>query len=201
MINKSIILRTIVACAGHYEQNLNGNHLLFVFARKGQPYQSFVAGFSARNFLHLTGVSLTQYMPKEDFYSLCINKRLTSSIFDVPSNGITEVKLRALPALMNIHQTARMVGDFDGSAAKKLYSEKLAGTQTGCLGFVEGSTQIFYPNTALLRDIRDVSHQPMSCVLAIYRKKISEDLFCEQTYLAKGISVDAISHPAVYIPQ
>ena len=65
------------------------------------------------------------------------------------------MKLSVLSQIMNIHKTAKMVGDYDNTKSV-LFTEKIVGTVTACVGFVrEGN--YYLPNTTLREDIRTIT--------------------------------------------
>ena len=86
-----------------------------------------------------------------------------------------------------------MVGDYN-SVRSMLYTEKLAGNTTACLGFVF-QDGFYIPNTALEEDIRNLSLKPIQRVLAIFRKPAKIDRYQEMCYLAKGIDINSIALP------
>lgn len=181
-MTKKEAIRTIIDCARLFHENLEGKNLLFIFGTPQNP-ECFEAVFMPRHFLHLTGVFTK--LSSSDFYDRCLRSRLSVSDFWMPKDGTAEMKLSVLPQLMRISKTAKMIGDYDSSKSL-LYTEKLAGGVSACLGFV--CDQGFYkPNTALREDIRNVSIKPQKRILAIYRKAIREPQYRELCFLQKGI--------------
>ena len=99
------------------------------------------------------------------------------------------LKLDVLPQLMCIHITARMVGDYDHSKSL-LITDKIAGTVTAAMGFKE-SKGIYLPNTALKKDVRDITTQATRRrVIAILTKPRGDKLYKHLTYIAKGTFID-----------
>lgn len=180
-MTKKEAIRIIVECARLYHENLEGKNLLFIFGAPQNP-ECFETVFMPRHFLHLTGVYTK--LSSSDFYDRCLKSRLSVSDFMMPNDGTVEMKLAVLPQLMRISKTAKMIGDYDSSKSL-LYTEKLAGGVSACMGFV--FDQGFYkPNTALREDIRNVSIKPQKRILAIYRKAIREAQYKELCFLQKG---------------
>ena len=180
-------------CAEQYRTNLANNSLLFVFNDAG-VVQSLEVTCLPRNYQHLTGIVLTDNKIKSvDFYEMCIDKRLSPSAFELSENGTTQMKLSVLSQAMNIHKTAKMIGDYSYTKSM-LVTEKIAGTVTACMGFVreQGKRNFYVPNTVLREDIRNVVDKPPKKVLAIFRKPIKENIYKECTYLAKGVSLETI---------
>ena len=181
-MTKKEAIRIIIDCARLYHENLEGKNLLFIFGAPQNP-ECFEAVFIPRHFLHLTGVFTK--LRSSDFYDRCLKSRLSDSDFAMPNDGTVEMKLTVLPQLMRLSKTAKMIGDYDSSKSL-LYTEKLAGGVSACMGFV--SEQGFYkPNTALREDIRNISIKPQKRILAIYRKVIREPQYKERCFLQKGL--------------
>jgi len=184
--------KIILECAGQYKINLANRSLLFVFNNAG-VIQSFEVVCMPRNYLHLTGVVLTNNYRSIDFYEMCIDKRLSPLAYEFSKDGTTQMKLSVLSQVMNIHKTAKMVGDYTHTKSM-LVTEKLAGTVTACLGFIRerGKRNSYVPNTVLREDIRNVVDKPPKKVLAIFRKHKNERIYRECTYLAKDVSLETI---------
>ena len=191
-MKKDAAIKIITDCAKQYHANLEGRNLLFVFGSSQKP-STLETVFLPRNFLHLTGVEVDEnsFTGSSDFYEKCLKGQLSPSDFSLANNGTTEMKLSILPQLMNIHRFAKMVGDYSFTKSM-LYTEKLAGNITACLGFVRDDTY-YIPNTAIKEDIREVTRRPQQRVLLIYKKLIHEAQYSELCYVAKGIDVEQIT--------
>ena len=111
----------------------------------------------------------------------------------MPKDGITETKLSILPQLMQLHRCAKMIGDYDNTRPL-LYTEKLAGNISACLGFTR-EKDYYIPNTALREDIRDISVHPTKRVLAIFKKDVTEELYTTLCYTAKKLDISSIKLP------
>ena len=191
-MKKEEAVKIIVDCAKQYRGNLENQNLLFIFGSPQKP-ESLEAAFLPRHFLHLTGVIPNAGISSTDFYDRCLKGQLKISDFSIPKDGTVEMKLAVLPQLMNLYKTAKMIGDYD-FAKSLLYTEKLAGNVTACMGFVrEGN--YYFPNTALKEDIRDVSKHPQKRVLVIYRKTMKEKTYDQPCYTAKGIDATSLILP------
>lgn len=191
-MRKDDAIKVIVMCAKEYSANLAGQNLLIIFG--GEIVEYFEAVFLPQNFMHLTGViPLDKSLSSVAFYNACIGGKLTPSLFEMNRDGTTRMKLSVLPQIMNIHKTARMVGDFSQNKIR-LNTEKVAVNVHGCMGFVTAKQhQGFYvSNTVLREDIRDVVEKPTRRVLAIFRKQKDLQMYTECTYLAKGVSLASL---------
>jgi len=179
-------VKVIHDCAVQYAKNLAGKNVLFVTTHGG-VFFSYETLFMPQNYLHLTGA--ISRISGELFYQAALNNRLSASDISLSSDGKTEQKLDVLPQLMNIHKSARMVGDYDHSRPL-LVAEKYAGTVTMALGFV-CVNDLYIPNTALKIDIRKITTQATRHrVVAIFVKVRNEALYKQLTYLAKGMTID-----------
>lgn len=192
-MDKQTAVKIITECAKEYHTYLENKNLAFVF---GSPPKAefFEASFLPRNFLHLTGVTMTNKVSgSSDFYKKALKGRLSPNDFSVCNNGTTDIKLMVLPKLVKIHSNAKMIGDYNSSKSV-LYTEKLAGNITACLGFVRDGNY-YIPNTALKEDIRDITAKPQQRVLAIFKKPIKQPLYNELCYIAKGVVLEEVNMP------
>jgi len=177
-------LRIIHSSAKSYNENLVNRNVLFISLNNGKA-ELFEASFLPRNFLHLTGVCTE--LNSTAFYSMARRDRLSSKHIDFASDGTTEKKLDVLKALMNIHITARMLGDYDYSQ-RFLVTDKLAGTVTSAMGFRKDG-EYYVPNTSLKTDVRVVSKRPVQRIVATFIKRFDDEIYSDLMYLAKDISL------------
>ena len=182
-------LKIILDCAKKYNTNLNNKSLLFIACNKERGVYSFEARFTSSNFVHLTGIKHVQEITGEkispsDFLERCINNKLSIKHFDLAEDGTTQLKLEVLPKLMNPNLPAKMLGKFDDNKTK-LYTENIAGSTYGCMGFVKDKKDYYnYPNTVLNDDIR----KNVVCadrILITYRKNITDEYYSEIVYKTK----------------
>jgi len=178
-------LRIIHNSAVDYKGNLVNRNVMFITVNFSKP-EIFETSFLPRNFLHLTGVRTK--LNSTTFYSLALRDRLSEKDIDFTDDGTTAKKLDVLRSLMNIHKTARMVGDYDHSQ-RLLVTDKLAGTITSAMGFRKDG-DYYMPNTALKTDVRIISKKPVQRIAATFLKSIQDDKYNELTYLAKGFKIE-----------
>lgn len=205
-IPKKEAVKIITQCAQQYQEHLeNKTILLFCQDKVIQYNYCLELHFYDRNFLHLTGVKLREHFynnsqsdsPAVFFYKKCLNHKLGLGDFDYAEDGTTILKLEVLPRLISPNLSAKMVGN-SLSDRPKLFTEKLAGGTTGCLGFVvDSSLNVFVPNTSLNEDIRKCV-KSSDRVLAVFRKNKDEEKYSEITYLAKKINWSQIKFPREY---
>ena len=149
--------------------------------------------FLPRNFLHLTGLTYINPKNSSDFYRKCLSNNLSEDDFTFKEDGTTDLKLKALPQIVNFFQMSKMTTLYTNTQPR-LYTERLAGNVTACVGFIVDDNNGYYvPNTCLLQDIRTLG-APTNQILAILSKPASKEysLYSTIEYQAKGISVDSI---------
>lgn len=192
-MRKEELLSEVVKCAELYDKKLKDKSLMFVFQKRADNKLSCIEScFKAHNYLHLTGVSYNGKSAVQ-FYKECINHKLRLVDIDFKTDGTTEQKVKVLRNVVMIERTSRMIGDYLGAGKISLYTEKLAGNTTGCLGFVRKKGQVEYiPNTALNQDIRDITHSPQDPVKAIFKKYIRDDKYNQICYTAKKFDVSVL---------
>jgi hypothetical protein len=190
LVNKNAAIRIITSCAKQYCENLANRNILFAFS-ENKTLRCFEALALPRHYLHLTGVDVTaKNLRSSDFYKQCLTGQLPPSIFELKKDGTTEMKLSVLHQAMNIHKTAKMIGDFNWSKSE-LITDKIVGTVTACVGFQRDNDSGFYvPNTVLRQDIRNVVDNTAKRVLAIYRKDVMDKRYSLCTYQAKDVSLE-----------
>lgn len=186
---KAQAISVIVDCARKYHDELENRSLLFVCLNKHKKVVCFEFFFFARNFRHLTGVDINTLDSDElasstNFYEKCLSRKLSPDDFEFRADGTTFLKLQVLPKIISKNLSAKMIGDFI-SNKPKLYTEKLAGGQTGCMGFRrDADTGKHIPDTVLNEDIRNLVAERVR-VIAVYRKRQEEKQYSELTYVAK----------------
>ena len=183
---KEEALKIIYACAKLYRENLSNKCVLFV-AAEGKSVITFESLFLPQNFKHLTGVR--SKLSGADFFGLVIRNKLSPSEIELADDGTTDLKLDVLQQLMNIHKTARMVGDYDQSRSLFI-ADKIAGTVTAAMGFVH-SMNYYLPKSALKTDVRDITLKTTHRrIIAIFVKNRNDDIYNELSYLANGVWLD-----------
>ena len=198
-MTKEDALAVILKCAKAYNENLNNNKLLFVAFNKKKGVYTYEVTFDAGNFLHLTGVKNVREKTGEkiapnDFFERCLKNKVSIKNFELSGDGTTQLKLSVLPELMCLNLSAKMIGDYGGGNIR-LYTEKVAGSVCGCIGFVNNvHNHCNYPNTVLNRDIREVTGTA-DRILITYRKKASDSEYSEIVYKTKGYDFSALEVP------
>jgi len=168
-------------------RNLAHKSVLFVTDSQDNS-SGFEALFMPNNFKHLTGVAKDNINPVV-FYNRAIGRKLSTRDITFDERGFADMKLDVLQSLMNIHKTARMVGEFDG-LSERIVADKFAGTTVSAMGF-NLVNSLYVPVTALRESVSNVTGKASrSRVVAIFVKSKADILYKHITYIARGISID-----------
>lgn len=208
-MDKKEALRILFETAKSYKENLCDKNLLFVTINKHNKVEIIETVFKKSNFLHLTGIQVYEntnitdidilqqkeiYSKANKFFDKCISKRLSEKDFEFSEDGKTILKLEVLPLIVTKNLSAKMFGLYNNSKPA-LYTERLIGGVSACLGFVKIKNNNYYvPNTLLNQDIRTIT-TGYNRVVAVYRKHIKEHSYSELVYLAKKVTLDNYKFP------
>lgn len=194
-MNQERAFQILSYCAEKYNSELSNRNLLFVYGSPKQP-KYFESTFLPRNFLHLTGIKFlkTSKPASSTFLSMLLDRKISSRDIMLDSKGIVNRKLIVLPQLMNIYNSAKMVGEYNYSKPL-LCTDTLVGSVKSCMGFVVDNTGFFVPNTTLQIDLRNITKKPQQRVLAVFRKDLNCEKYEEVTYTANGVALENINFP------
>ncbi len=191
-------INIITNAAKDYKQILSNQNFIFIFKnRNDNSIDYFEAVFLDRNFQHLTGIDFTDTNGKIlhkslYFYKKCLNGKIKENEISYKADGTTELKLKALPLIINFLNSSKMTATYN-SFKPKLSVDRLVGTTNFCIGFTKDK-DFFVPSSCLLEDIRnlsDVTHQ----ILAIYSKSSNnkKTVYNNLRYIAKGITIEKLN--------
>lgn len=186
-MTKSEAISIISNCADTYKKYLDGKQVAFVYRNENNYSNYTEVKFRSHNFLHFTGVKLRNGLTANDFYRYALNHRLSENDFSFKDTYTTELKLKVLATIMNIDTRARMIGNYIGPHIE-LYTEKVTGTTTACLGLIE-KDNYYIPNSVLSEDIRSITPKPPGKIFAIFKKPIKSPLYTQLTYKSKNITI------------
>lgn len=204
---KQTAITIVTSCAKQYENELNNRCLLLFCIDKHKKLYTVEVTFRSHHFLHLTGLKLVNRFKNEpdsteftakDFYSRCLNQKLSLNDFDFSEDETTFKKLDILPYIICKNLHANSIGDFHGQRPK-LMTDKIIGSIKACVGFVKDSGE-YVPNTVVQEDIRNITKNPLR-IVAVFRKNISDTSYEEITYIGKKVDWDSISFPDKYMKQ
>lgn len=180
--NKRDALQIIVSAAKEFEIKLKDKHFLIVYQENGKA-KTVCVGFRDMNFLHMTGVKTK--LSAQQFYSACLDRKLSEKDFELDSKGKVQQKLMVLPYLSILLYNNCMIGGFINSGIC-IRADYFVGNTKAVLsvGFRTGKS-VDFPVTLYSEDIRKLSH-PTSKVLAIFVKDYQQTNYKDCTYLSKG---------------
>ena len=203
-MDKRHAIQIMTKAAEIYRDNLEDQKVLFLYGLPSEvkkqlqtqekvltSIRGYEVAFHRYNFLHLTGVKLNKDETASaiHFYQKCLDKRLTENDFSFAKDGSTGQKLDILENMMHIKKNAMMIGEFT-DRGPKLFAEKVAGNVCGCIGFVQDkNTKLNVPNTLLIKDIRDVTAQPIYKVFAVISKHYMDDRYSQFARIDKSVNL------------
>lgn len=191
-------IRIISRAAKDYDDKLNGYNYIFIYKnRQNNQIEYFESAFLPRNFQHLTGIEFIDsqgnilHNPTQ-FYQKCLNSTLKESDIAFKSDGTTELKLQALPLIVNFLKSSKMTAIYN-SIRPKLSVDRLAGTTNFCLGFTKDKNY-YVPSSCLLEDIRNLADVTFH-ILAIFSKPATKNtpIYKDVRYVAKGVKLTTLS--------
>ncbi len=206
-MKKEQALRIVTECAERYEAELNNRNLLFICMDRHGRVSSMEVRFYPWNYLHMTGLKLSEVnswrgktsTPAQRFYEACVARKLTTADFEIPRDGLCELKLEILPYVIYKDLRANSVGKYNGKNPR-LITEKLAGGYMACVGFVNDiNTGDVVPNTLLNGNVKDFASD-IKRIIAAFRKHVEDESYKEITHIAKKVDWAGITFPDPYEP-
>lgn len=198
-ITKEEARRLVLNCAKKYQQNLLNKMLLVIYRDRLDNKIRFIEViFHKRNYQHLTGLELIDNQGKVlrnqsvNFYRKCIENKLGLNEFKFRQDGTSQLKLTALPILMDITKITKITGDYN-NIKPYLLVDKVMGGVNFCLGLTL-EDNVYVPSSALLEDIKNLTNIP-SQVLAILQKDINDIKYTNVKHVAKGLTLKNLTLP------
>ena len=154
---RSIVMR----CAKQYRDNLLGKTFIIIYRDRVDNLMKFLEiYFGSDNYQHLTGIELldeegnVRRHVAELFFDKCLNNRLVKNEIQFKPDGTTNLKLAALPTMIQIQKVTKIAGDYNG-ARPYLIADKLIWNVNFCLGLIQACEKGCYvPASTLLEDIK-----------------------------------------------
>lgn len=110
------------------------------------------------------------------------------------SDGTANLKLAALPVMMDIHKVTKIEGDYNNQRPY-LIADKLIGNVNFCLGLLlDVKNEYYVPASTLLEDIKQLTNMS-SQVLAIFSKEKEEKVYKNVRHVAKGLNLNNVKLP------
>ena len=151
--------KLVLNCAKKYHQNLLNKMLLVIYRdRHDNKIRYIEVVFHKRNYQHLTGLELIDKKGKVlrnqsiNFYRKCIENKLSLNEIRFRPDGTTQLKLAALPILMDVTKITKITGDYN-NFRPFLYVDKVMGGVNFCLGLtLENNYRVYNSNMNLTSD-------------------------------------------------
>lgn len=197
---KKEAIRIVSESANDYANNLvNKNFIIIYRNRTNSKLEYFETVFLPRNFQHLTGLEFVDdkgnvLKQAGNFYRKCLNHALSEKEIRYKDDGTTNMKLAALPKVVNFFKTSKMTTSLN-TYQPLLQVDRLVGNISYCLGFTKDG-KYYVPSSCLLKDIRDFSDST-SQIVAVLSKPSNKtaNTYRELKYSAKGIDLNKLSIP------
>ena len=132
--------QVVMRCAKQYDKNLLNQLFLIIYRDKKDNQIKYIEIFFGKeNFQHLTGIELLDEQGgvrthiSELFYKKCVMNGLKKNEIKFREDGTTNLKLAALPVLMDIQKVTKIEGDYN-SQRPYLIADKVIGNINFCLG-------------------------------------------------------------------
>lgn len=191
--------RKVLNCAKQYQQRLLNKKLIIIYREKRDNVIRYIeVVFHERNYQHLTGLELIDkngdvlHNQSMNFYRKRIENKLSVDELRFKPDGTTQLKLEALPVLMDITKITKITGDYN-NVRPYLFVDKVIGGVNFCLGLSRDDT-VYVPSSALLEDIKRLTESP-SQVLAILERDVDADIYSIIKHVAKGLNLSNITLP------
>lgn len=191
--------KIVLNCAKQYQQRLLHKKMIIIYReRKDNTIQFIEVVFYEKNYQHLTGLELIDkngnviQHQSVNFYRKCVENKLGVDEFRFKTDGTTQLKLSALPVLMDIAKITKITGDYN-NVRPYLLVDKVMGGVNFCLGLSK-ENDTYVPSSALLEDIKKLADTP-SQVLAILEKDKDENVYKTVKHVAKGLNLNNLLLP------
>ncbi len=191
--------RRVLNCAKQYQQRLLNKKIIIIYREKRDNVIRYIeVVFHERNYQHLTGLELIDkngdvlHNQSMNFYRKCVENKLSVDELRFKLDGTTQLKLEALPVLMDITKITKITGDYN-NIRPYLFVDKVIGGVNFCLG-LSRDDNVYVPSSALLENIKRLTEAP-SQVLAILEKDVDADIYSIIKHVAKGLNLSNITFP------
>ena len=191
--------KIVMDCAKQYEKNLLNKNFIIIYRDKlSNQIKDLEVFFGKENYQHLTGIELIdedgnirEHVSKL-FFEKCIKNTLSKKEFQMKKDGTTNLKLQALPTIMEIHKVTKIAGDFNYSRPF-LVADKVVGNINFCLG-LKCINEFFVPVSALMENIKSITTN-QSQVLAILSKEAADLIYSNIRHVTKGLNLNNLVIP------
>ena len=191
-----------ISCATKYDQLLKNRQFIIIYRDiETLQIRCIEVVFLAHNYQHLTGLLMVDENRKElkncseYFYKKCVTKKLGNRDIMLRTDGTTQLKLEALPAITKFASITKIVGDSNGKQPY-LYVENVVGGVNFCLGLrLDEEINEYVPVSALNKDIKKLTDKPSQVLAILERPYGSKDTYKEIKHVAKGLNLKKLQMP------
>ena len=189
----------VMSNAKIYKKKLENENMLVIYKVNNNDFDYIEIAFEGNNYQHLTGIELIDEhrtvldFQAENFYRKCLENRLGSEEIAFKKDGTTHLKLEALPSIMNVYSVTKITGDYNGKQPFLCF-DKTIGNINVCLGIRLGDDGLYHPVSALKKDIRELSDNPLQ-VIAVFTKNSEIEIFSQIRHVAKGVNLNNLNFP------
>lgn len=199
MYTKKDAIKIVTSAAKIYHQKLANKNFLIIFKNQQKnTIDCFEILFLPRNFQHLTGLELLDEYGNKisnsvSFYNKCKDNKLKENEIRFRDDGMTPLKLKALPKIINFCTSSKMTTTLD-SYHPKLTVDRLVGNISVCLGVIK-EKNYYIPNTCLLEDIRSKGNAISQILMIMSKQNKKNTIYSKIEYTAKGINPSQLNFP------
>ncbi len=192
----------VLNCAKSYQRFLEDKEFLIVYRdRMDGEIKSIELVFLAKNYQHLTGMNMIDEKKNVvnhrsvDFYRKCVENRIKTLELSFREDGMSHLKLQALPAITRLTSITKIAGDSKGNQPY-LIVDKVVGGVNFCLGLrKDSSIDKYVPVSALQRDIKELTTNPSQVLFIMEREYGETSVFRKIKHVAKGMNLLNLTLP------
>ena len=182
-MDKKQVINALHQAVSLYEKNLSNKKILILY-EKDKEIQKIEIIFKRSNFLHLTGLKITnKQLNPTTFYKKVLIQRLSLNDFDINPNGITKLKIDIINQISSINKFINMIGNYQANR-KFLIADKVIGNLNICLCLKNIGNSNYIPISALKENIKSITDKQYK-IICIATKNIKDKQYSKITYVAK----------------
>ena len=192
----------VMNCAKDYQKLLENKEFIIAYRDRDENKIKYIElVFLAKNYQHLTGMNIIDQNgnilehQSENFYRKCLENKLRISEIAFRKDGMSHLKLQALPAITRFTSITKIAGDSNGNQPY-LVVEKVVGGVNFCLGIrTDNVINKFVPVSALMRNIKELTTNPSQVLFIMERDYESTSLYTKIKHVAKGLNLNELNIP------
>ena len=192
----------VINCSKIYHNKLENKEFIIVYRdREDNNIKDIEMTFFAKNYQHLTGMNLVDTSGNvinhrsEDFYRKCLENKLGLSELAFRQDGMSHLKLQALPSIMKFSRITKIAGDSNGNQPYLLV-DKLVGGVNFCLGLRKDSkNDVYVPVSALQRNIKELVDKPSQVLFIMQKERGDASTYKIIKHVSKGLNIHNLAIP------